>query len=155
MSVRKEPLFESLIQYWKARLKDLSDTERNDQLSVVVDDYICQSEPAILPFDSKALASRAPTSNFLYTQETVGLLLARFESCRLSVLMLSGLSFRFGLFEECFGLLIMHDEQDESRCQRIGLCKWEGNDYLANTDVSKEAKAVIPQFEHRYYGVTS
>lgn len=146
--------FESLVQYWKVRLEGLSDTKRNDQLLVVVDDYICQTERAIPTYDSKNSASWTAT-DFMHTQETVDWLLAKFGGCRLSVLMLGGLSFRAGLYEECFGLLILHDETDRSRCRRIGLCKWEGNDYFGNMGVSEEAKAVMPQFEQRYNGVMS
>lgn len=147
--------FECLIKFWKARLKGLSDAERNDQLLVVVDDYLRQTQPAVLTHDSENSASQTASSHFLHTKETVDWLLASFESCRLSVLMLGGLSFRVGLFEEYFGLLILHDEKDRSRCQRIGLCKWEGNDYFTNMGVSEDAKAAMPQFEQRYNGVMS
>lgn len=145
--------FESLISFWKLRLKELPDTECNDQLVVVMDDYIRKTQPAITANASDESDFRSPRSTFLQTQETVEWLLGNFGTSRLSVLFLGGLSFRVGLYEECFGLLILHDGKDRSCCRRIGLCKWEGNDYFGNMGISEEAKACRPNFEQRYNGV--
>lgn len=147
--------FESLVEFWKVRIQSLPYGERRDELLVVVDDYICQAEPAIPYCDFRELASRGESGVFLHTQETVRGLLATFESPRLSVLKLGGLSLRPGLSAQCFGLLILHDQGDQSRCQRIGLCRWEGDDYLENRNIPDEAKAIMPRFEHRYNGLIS
>lgn len=147
--------FENLVNFWKIRVKDLPDIERNDQLVVVVDDYIRQTQPATPTNASGDSPSGSPTSTFLHTQETVDWLASNYGVSRLSVLFLGGLSFRVDLYDECFGLLIMHDEKDRSRCQRVGLCKWEGNDYFGHMGISEEAKASTPKFGHRYDGVMS
>lgn len=146
---------ESLISFWKIRIKDLPDTERNDKLVVVVDDYIRQNQPETPIKVLEDLASRSSGTTFLNTQETVNWLLANYGTSRLSVLLLGGLSFRIGLYDECFGLLILHDGEDKSCCQRVGLCKWEGNDYFGNMSISEEAKASRPKFEQRYNGILS
>lgn len=147
--------FENLVSFWKTRVKDLPDIERNDQLVVVVDDYLRQTQPDAATNASGDSPSGSPASTFLHTQETVDWLLANYETSRLSVLFLGGLSFRVDLYDECFGLLILHEEDDRSRCQRIGLCKWEGNDSFGHMGISEEAKASTPKFGQRYIGVMS
>lgn len=48
-----------------------------------------------------------------------------------------------------FGLLVLHDAHDRAHCQRIGLCRWEGDVY----DIPANAEALQPSFDERYTGV--
>lgn len=147
--------FESLITYWKARILNLSQSQRNDQLLVAVDDYISREQATIPYYDPVNYDDRNMAEIFRHTESTVHGLLEAFESSRLSVLKLGGHSWRAGVFTEFFGLLVLHDEHDRSCCHRIGICRWDGDDYLQpdTRDIPEDARRLLPRFEEKYNGV--
>lgn len=145
--------FQSLITYWQARLPQLTRVNPDYHLTVAVDDYICREQPLLPCRDPYDLEFRNTSGNFPHTEATVNGLLETWETSRLSVLKLGVESAGGGrpdVFHAEFGLLLLHDEHDRSRCQRIGLCRWEGGffDYT----VSEKVKNMKPRFEEEYEG---
>lgn len=139
--------FEGLVEFWRTRMTYLPEGESSGgQLIVVVDDYICGENPDIPYFDYEP--GEAPEKTFQRTQRTVDGLLSTFTNSRLSVIRMGKLEWNSWSLINIFGLLILHDEEDKTRCQRMGLCRWEGDIW----DLPAEVEALRPQFEHRYHG---
>ncbi|KAJ4391870.1 hypothetical protein N0V93_005490 [Gnomoniopsis smithogilvyi] len=140
--------FSSLIGFWKARVLQFSDEEFGaDQLLVAVDDYVCREHSPIPLFDYEEGEPTEKTFN--RTKKTVFGILETFDSNRLSVMRLGGFEWNPWSMMNMFGLLVLHDAQDRYQCQRLGICRWEGDIF----DIPESVEALRPSFEHRYTGV--
>lgn len=133
---------------WNAQIcKRPGEMQTGEQLIVAVDDYICRPHTAIPYFDLEEYELIEDTLR--RTRETVDELLATFQSSRLSVLELGRNEWNSWSTLHFFGLLILHDEEDRNKCQRIGLCRWAGDFW----DFPLEIEALRPRFDERYNGV--
>lgn len=140
--------FNALVKFWEARIRRLSEDDcAADQLLVAVDDYVCGDNLLVPYFDYEEGEPNRTT--FERTEKIVCGLLNTFESRRLSVIRLGGFEWNAWSMPHMFGLLILHDDEDWTRCRRMGLCRWEGDVF----DISVEAEVLRPSFEERYTGV--
>ncbi|KAJ4419148.1 hypothetical protein N0V82_005161 [Gnomoniopsis sp. IMI 355080] len=142
--------FQDLVTFWHARLPQLTRVDCHYHLNVLVDDYVCQEHPALQSLVEKFWARER---RFSHTQETVVGLTETFGSQRLSVVRLGGTTSGPGrpdIYGEFHGLLILHDEDNRARCQRIGICRWEGDTF--RWQVSQEVLALNPTFAETYEG---
>lgn len=140
--------FDSLVNFWKARTFQFSEDECGaDQLLVAVDDYICREHLAIPLFDYEEGEPNQKT--FDNTWKIVNGILETFDSSRLSVIRLGGFEMNSWSLINMFGLIVLHDAQDRAQCQRMGLCRWEGDIF----DIPASVEALRPSFEERYTGV--
>lgn len=143
--------FNSLVAFWKAMVQEAPDYMKNNKLAVVVDDYLRRkhtSFPCSDPYQDRLLGME----DFERTTRTVNALMEIYEGSRLSVIRLGGIRRHdTGGFSAAFGLLILHTSDDKGRCQRIGVCGWEGESHYG-PDYSMDVENLRPRFEEVYSG---
>lgn len=144
--------FTNLVAFWKAMVQECSGYRKDFKLLVDVDDYLCQEHTSLHSSDPYH-ARFTPLGKLERTTRNVDALMEIFGNSRLSVIRLGEerRTNSYG-FAVAFGLLILHNSDDRGRCQRIGLCSWDGDNPYGPEIHSKYVETLRPSFEEVYSG---
>lgn len=139
--------FKNLMQFWQVA-HGLDD---GYSLIIRLDDYICSEHP-IIPYLDPQTVAKVDSMADIDVERTLNGLTSTFGVNRLSVVHLGYIT--TGNWHEVpgilyvAGLLVLHEESERGKCQRLGLCQWYGEAH------DNCPKGLQPQWE-LYKGIIS
>lgn len=131
--------FGVLRDYWKS----LNKSQSTARFWLSVDDYLIEEQPQMLSISPRKSVMRTSAD----MEKVLGAVQRIYKGRDISVVKLGRVDIEVPTLpamvsEESrhttYGLMILHDEEDQTRCQRLGICKWisEPSPGLGDTAIS-------------------